>query len=643
MAKIIFCAFLVISKVLPAATHAPTQDYEHAAMGSDDQCYGSSPCALSALQLRAGKKVLRGDPPDVAGEYAQCGGQGFSGPTNCSAGFVCMTDNEFWSMCKPEGGPAPAPQATAPQGLPDDDDDDKADDWHIVVGEPSEVAPMELPKRAPIVAKSVGPINPIFIRGNFLYDAITEKRFFSKGVAYNPRNIKYSQVSEGPKSDECRSGHPKAAELDYAADVATDELEDQWGPALEAIANMGANTIRLYNINPDNSHTKFMKKAADLGIYVIIPLTRKDWGYLPAFASPDCYTLNVTEYGNVGVNLLTSAKLIVKEFSNYPNTLLFAVANEMTVNDKNGYSAFPCVKALTRDIHRYQADCRETMRRIPLIYADMDMGPPDRVQIGKYLSCELESPDDAVDAYGLNVYSWCDETYPDETGKDNFQYSPYSDILKDFKTFNKPLLFTEFGCNLGTFQTKCPYKGGRTWPDVAHLVKDMGEVVSGAIAFEFSMEQNQYGLALTPGFLKGQDELYLLDNYYALQKQFQRYDISSKWDGINVSNCSAKPTDVAKLTDVKAVPVCPSAPQARELQKKHNVDNISNWDVLPPAPRAPLSDVNNQTECPVNFDVTSVDKKEQCCHMDCLSLCETLSGHWVHRPHWGHYGHRPHW
>ena len=26
------------------------------------------------------------------------------------------------------------------------------------------------------------------------------------------------------------------------------------------------------------------------------------------------------------------------------------------------------------------------------------------------LSEELESPDDAVDAFGLNVYSWCDMT-----------------------------------------------------------------------------------------------------------------------------------------------------------------------------------------------------------------------------------------
>ncbi|CAE8702390.1 unnamed protein product, partial [Polarella glacialis] len=281
---------------------------------------------------------------------------------------------------------------------------------------------------------------------------VTGKRFFAKGIAYNPRNVNFDQVqvvinpdhAPSPPSD-CEGGKPPVEELSYEADVAEDELESSWSEPLKAIANMGANTIRLYNIDPGKSHAKFMKAAARLGLYVIVPLTRKDWGYLPAIASPDCYERNVTEngYGNVGVNLLTSAKLIVKQFSVYPNTLMFAVANELTVNDKNGYSAFPCVKALTRDIHRYQASCAENMRRIPLIYADVDMGRPTRAQVGRYLSCEVESADDAVDAYGLNVYSWCDVTYTNRiSGKPSFKVSPYSDILKDFRHFDKPFLFT---------------------------------------------------------------------------------------------------------------------------------------------------------------------------------------------------------
>ena len=37
------------------------------------------------------------------------------------------------------------------------------------------------------------------------------------------------------------------------------------------------------------------------------------------------------------------------------------------------------------------------------------------------------------------------------------------------------------------------------------MVDKMGEFLSGAIAFEFSMENNEYGLVITPGFLSGQD------------------------------------------------------------------------------------------------------------------------------------------
>ena len=32
-----------------------------------------------------------------------------------------------------------------------------------------------------------------------------------------------------------------------------------------------------------------------------------------------------------------------------------------------------------------------------------------------YLTCALDSEADAVDAYGLNVYSWCDEAWTERT------------------------------------------------------------------------------------------------------------------------------------------------------------------------------------------------------------------------------------
>ena len=59
---------------------------------------------------------------------------------------------------------------------------------------------------------------------------------------------------------------------------------------------------------------------------------------------------------------------------------------------------------------------------------------------------------------------WCgveaEETYPGDGKADNFQYSPYKNIRDDFKDFSVPFIFSEFGCNLGIFKTKCPYPGG---------------------------------------------------------------------------------------------------------------------------------------------------------------------------------------
>eukprot|EP00933_Yihiella_yeosuensis_P004265 TRINITY_DN10863_c0_g3_i1.p1 TRINITY_DN10863_c0_g3~~TRINITY_DN10863_c0_g3_i1.p1 ORF type:complete len:625 (+),score=152.64 TRINITY_DN10863_c0_g3_i1:122-1996(+) len=613
-------ALVAVSATLFASSEVDIND--PVALELDDQCVNSDSegCALNALQRQAKATSELHMAAEPVKAYGQCAGKGIKGTLECEEGYTCWRDNKWWSMCKPA---AQAAADTAKKAQlkssndDDDDDDDDQQDQPAPQRRPVSTKPApHLPHRPPMGhVHAVGPVNPIVIRGNFLYDAVTGKRFFSKGVAYNPRNIIYDEV-EKPNSKTCKgaSGTPEFKTLGYAADPVTDELEEQWGPALKAIANLGANTVRLYNIDPEKKHGKFMEAAAKLGIYVIVPLTRKDWGYLPAFPSPDCYTRVIDEYGNVGVNVLTTAKLIVKEFSNFPNTLMFTVANEMSVNDKNGFAAFPCVKALTRDVHRYQKSCAESMRRIPLIYSDMDMGPPDRVKIGEYLTCALEDEDDAVDAYGLNVYSWCDKEYPDADGVDSFKYSPYYEIYKDFKHFSKPLIFSEFGCNTGAFGTDCPYKGGRTWPDVKHIFNEMGQVLSGAVAFEFSMEKNEYGMVLTPGFLKGQNDYYFLDNYYALQKEFKKYDVSGTWDGIDVEKCSALPSDVARLSVSKHEAKCPPQSVAKHIMVKHRVDNVSDWYTIPPTPEAPLVNVHNQTECPTGFEPSAVDKREQCCH-----------------------------
>jgi len=450
-----------------------------------------------------------------------------------------------------------------------------------------------------------------------MYSSTTGERFFSKGIAYNPRNVKFDA---GRMHDEgkCTPGSPELGQLEYAEDPTQDKYETLWGPALVAMAGAGINTVRLYNVDPETDHTRFMQTAASLGIYVIVPLTRKDWGYLPAFTAPECYTRDIEGYGNVGTNLLVSAKLIVKQFSKHDNVLLFTVANELALLDSNGFAAYPCVKALTRDIHRYQETCAASMRRVPLIYADMDMGPPDRKIVADYLSCKLESDDDVVDAYGINVYSWCDSEYLDDHGRDNFQYSPYYPIMQDFEHFEKPLLMTEFGCNTGSFKTACPYKGGRTWSDVRTFFHQFKEILSGALAFEFSMEDNEYGVALTPGFTADPEnakKIYLLDNYYALAEQFKSHSVSRDWDGAETANCKWRPSDAAPLSSPHAPSVCPSAEVVQQVFDRHRIKDAPNWSSpLPPTPEN-VSD-GDLAECP-KYEVSKTAREEGCCHMKC--------------------------
>jgi len=48
------------------------------------------------------------------------------------------------------------------------------------------------------------------------------------------------------------------------------------------------------------------------------------------------------------------------------------------------------------------------MRRVPLMYAAMDLGPPKRRLLADFLTCSSGGdPASAVDVFGLNAYSWC--------------------------------------------------------------------------------------------------------------------------------------------------------------------------------------------------------------------------------------------
>eukprot|EP00972_Heterocapsa_arctica_P020723 3054422-Heterocapsa_arctica.AAC.1 len=63
----------------------------------------------------------------------------------------------------------------------------------------------------------------------------------------------------------CTAGTPELGQLAYAEDPAQDKYETMWRPALNAMADAGMNTVRLYNIDPEVPHALFMKAASELG------------------------------------------------------------------------------------------------------------------------------------------------------------------------------------------------------------------------------------------------------------------------------------------------------------------------------------------------------------------------------------------
>ncbi len=102
------------------------------------------------------------------------------------------------------------------------------------------------------------------------------------------------------------------------------------------------NTVRLYRINPVQvNYREFFDGAAQLGIYVIVPLTTADGaGVLDrTLPAPTCYNGNLFAHG---------ASAIV-EYLKSPNVLAGIVGNEV-LNDEEAWQAAPCIRAYARDL-----------------------------------------------------------------------------------------------------------------------------------------------------------------------------------------------------------------------------------------------------------------------------------------------------
>ncbi|KAF7721593.1 1,3-beta-glucanosyltransferase gas1 [Apophysomyces ossiformis] len=225
------------------------------------------------------------------------------------------------------------------------------------------------------------------------------------------------------------------------------------------MSKLGLNVVRVYEVDPKKNHDACMKTFADAGLYVLLDI-----------ATPK-FSIN-RELPEYDVRLYNAYKNTVDTFGKYDNTFAFIAGNEVT-NNKTNTPASAYVKAAVRDIRHY---IRSTQKRyIPVGYASNDDADV-RSPLKDYFNCGKD--EEQVDFYGVNLYEWC--------GDSTFEKSGFADRTREFANYSKPVFLSEYGCNLVT---------PRPFSEVEAIYgPQMTEVWSGGVVYEWTQENNNYGL-----------------------------------------------------------------------------------------------------------------------------------------------------
>ncbi|KAG9327609.1 hypothetical protein KVV02_003854 [Mortierella alpina] len=283
---------------------------------------------------------------------------------------------------------------------------------------------------------SVAALNPITIKGTKFFDSVTKSQFYIKGVAYQPRSEPADAVDPLSRPEDCKR--------DFAL-----------------MKTLGLNTIRVYQVDASLKHDECMKALENAGIYLMLDLT------VPKHS----IVRNNPEYD---IDIWSNSRNTIAAFMDYPNTLGFFVGNEVT-NDIKTTVASVFVKALLRDAKAFIDT--SAPRKIPVGYANND-DADTRQQIQAYFNCDKEDAS-RIDFFGMNLYEWCGSTT-------TYQTSGYKERTADIANYSVPVFLSEFGCN-----AVMP----RTFSEVGSIFgPDMADTWSGGIVYEWTQEDNNYGL-----------------------------------------------------------------------------------------------------------------------------------------------------
>ncbi|PVU90319.1 hypothetical protein BB561_004922 [Smittium simulii] len=337
-------------------------------------------------------------------------------------------------------------------------------------------------------------LDKIVIKGNKFFNSRTGDQFFFKGVDYQPRN---GELKE---------------EYDPLADINACRRD------IEELRLMGVNSIRVYRTDSSKNHDECMKEFEKAGIYVLLDLPN------PHYSINRVNPYFDTEMAQNFINKINA-------FANFNNVIAFLVGNEVT-NDSTNTPASAFVKIAAKTV---KSHLKRINRNIHVGYADND-DETIREYMINYFNCG-DDPEARIDFYGVNTYRWC--------GKDTtFKSSGFEQMVLPFKDYSIPVILTEFGCN--KFRP-------RDFHEVKSILgSDLNEILSGGFVYEYTQEDNDYGLVeLDPNtqeIIKHIDSKYLAEAYKFEPKT--NYKLDKYNPKLSPAQCP-EPDEIWKVKNVK--------------------------------------------------------------------------------------------
>ena len=363
-------------------------------------------------------------------------------------------------------------------------------------------------QRKPIAQRDV-----VAAKGRYLF--VGRKRFFMKGIAF-----------------------PTPPPPTQAISVEDPPDLSGWNAVLDQLAEeTDVNVIRVYEMDCRRDYGAFLERAAELGIYVIVPLTsRSGDGVLSRDAVPPrCYPRKLYRYG---IDCIDA-------YWDRPNVIAGVVGNEV-MNNRLTWRSAPCVKAYLNDLAAYMqtrsasggqddeedSSSSTTRTSLPLLYATQHDSPSAELHADEamkltmdYLSCNdgasVRTSNDFI--FGINIESWCSSLQSFRYEEDGVSESSYHSLwsilsghgrtktvvdpitgektvveVPPVSTLNvtAPIVFSEMGCAKNKFNrdNDVQPKLVRDWKQIPLVIEGgrMSAVFSGFVSYGYDGGGNPY-------------------------------------------------------------------------------------------------------------------------------------------------------